>query len=327
MTTERAMILSYPFSSSLKSQRGLTLLEMLVVVFILSAVALMTVSFTGNADDQFRFEETRRRLDQIRGGVVGRPDQTVNGGPVIGGFVADVGRMPNSLKELIENPPGPGALPAWGLDNATGLWSGWRGPYLSVMTEQKSGLKAFRDGWGNIGTPDPPNYGWSVTVDPAAGTLTVVSLGSDGASSGADYAADYPPAGSAPLAGRDDHQVNLKGWSVSVKFFNPGDGTGPLLPATAADLRARFYYPVNGAVTSTDSLAATLSPVADGSSAMVTFQFDPATDRWVPWGVRATGVVTAAGANFPDPDPNQKHPVTLVPRSQLIPVAIDWKLE
>lgn len=320
--------MSYPFSGSLRNQRGLTLLEMMVVVFILSAIALMTVSFTSNADDQFRFEETRRRLDQIRGGVIGRSDQTVNGGPVIGGFAADVGRMPNSLQELIENPPGPGALPAWSFDAATGLWAGWHGPYLPAMTEQKSGLKAFRDGWGNIGTPtDPPNYGWNVTVDAAAGTLTVVSPGSDGASGGADYAADYPPAGSPPLAGRDDHQVNLKGWPVTIKFFNPGDGTGPFLPATAADLRARFYYPVNGAVTSTDSLAATLSPVADGSSATVTFQFDPAADNWVPWGVRALGVVTDAGAVFPDPDPNQKHPVTLVPRIQRIPAAVDWKLE
>lgn len=321
------MILSYPFSSSLKSQRGLTLLEMVVVIFILSAIALMTVSFTGNADDQFRFEETRRRLDQIRGGVVGRPDQTVNGGPVIGGFAADVGRLPNNLKELIENTAAP-PLPVWAFDAATGLWAGWHGPYLPAMAEQKGGLKAFRDGWGNIGTPtDPPDYGWNVTVDAASGSLTVVSPGSDGASGGADYAADYPPAGSAPLASRDDHQVNLKGWSVTVKFFNPGDGTGPLLPATAANLRARFYYPVNGAVASTDSLAATLSPVADGSSAMVTFQFDPAADHWVPWGVRVLGVVTGAGANFPNPDPNQKHPVALVPRAQRISAAIDWKLE
>lgn len=311
------------FSRSGTNQRGLTLLEMLVVVFILSAVALMTVSFTENADGQFRFEDTRSRLERIRLAVAGEPGRTVNGGPAVSGFAADVGRLPGDIRELIE----PGGLPLWGMDAATGLWAGWRGPYLPSVTESGGG-RVFRDGWGNSGSPDIPDYGWVVGVDPAEGTLTVQSRGADGAAGGAGYAADYPPAGS-PLVVRDDHQLNLRGWQVTVSFNNPGDGSGPALPAADVNLRVRLHFPQDGGIVSADSAAVTLTAglVADGSTFSLTFQFDPAVDKWVPWGVRALGVVTAAGGSFPAPDPNRKQIVTLIPRTQLTPAAVAWRLE
>jgi prepilin-type N-terminal cleavage/methylation domain-containing protein len=326
------------FFGNLRNQQGLTLLEMLVVVFLLSAMALLTVSFTGNADDQFRFEETRTRLAQIRTAVAGRPDQPLNGGPAIGGFVADIGRLPADLRELIE----PGTLPAWTFDAGVGLWAGWRGPYVTSLTEQ-GGLKTYRDGWGNGGSSgSPPNYGWSVAVDQTAGTLTVQSLGSDGAAGGADYAADYPDSAAGSLVLRDDHQINLRGWSVTVTFTNPTNG-GSALPSADTTLRLRLYYPEDGRfgwpttwpATETERDTApylsldTILPanaVPEGGSADLTFQFGSA-DKFVPWGMRALGVVTDAGGAFPDPDPNIKSLVTLAPRINLSATAMTWRIE
>lgn len=325
---ERQTISHFFYSNNLlKNQLGFTLLEMLVVVFILSGIALMTVSFTSNADDQFRFDNTRERLNQIRTVVVGRTDQTVNGGPVVGGFVADIGRLPNNLSELVAS----GTLPVWGFATTTGLWAGWRGPYLQTRAEQSSNLPAFRDDWGNIATStaeDTLNYGWRVTVDSPAGTMNVVSLGLDGAVGGTGYSADYPSASSSPLVSRDDHQINLKGWLVTVKFINPAGGDVSL-PATSTSLMVRFFYPQDGVSSSTDSLPATLSPVSNGASAPLTFQFNPSTDQWVPWGLRALGVVTdeATPVPFPTPDPNPKRLITVIPRAQLIIGEVDWRLE
>lgn len=336
MTMAQVMILFYISSNRLKDQHGLTLLEMLVVVFILSAIALMTLSFTNNADDQFRFEDTRTRLEKIRIAAVGEPGRTINGGPAISGFVADMGRLPNNLQEMIEQ----GSLPVWGFDTGVGLWAGWHGPYLSVMTEQQSGLKAYRDGWGNS---SGANYGWKTfAADQNAGTLDVVSFGSDGALGGSVYAADYPPAGF--LIVRDDHQINLKGWPVTVKFQNPGDGTGPALPSVADTVRLRLYYPQDGGfgwpatwpATSLErdnaaylSLVATLSAgvVADGGFLDVPFSFGT-TDKFVPWGIRSLKVVLDADGTVYVPTPNSSKLVALIPRVSIpTGMTMEWRLE
>ncbi len=340
------MTTSYYISlNSLKDQRGLTLLEMLVVVFILSAVALMTLSFTNNADEQFRFEDTRTRLGKIRTAAVGEPERTINGGPAISGFVADIGRLPNDIRELIQPHPtdpniscdGVGALPCWKSDpTVVELWAGWRGPYLSTFTEQ-SGLKAFRDGWGNAG--GVPNYGWSVTVNQAAGTFSVVSLGSDGTSGGTNYAADYPSSGN--LAIQDDHQINIKGWSITVTFRNPVGGAGTDLTLGANTLRLRLYYPQEGNFSypatwpppTPDtqpylslSGPATAVTVLENGSADISFSFGT-TDKFVPWGVHALAVINDLDGTIYVPAPNKTKLVTLVPRTQLASMTMEWRLE
>ena len=47
------------------TESGFTLLELMLVVFILSALALTASAFVDNHDDQFRFEDTRRRVPSI----------------------------------------------------------------------------------------------------------------------------------------------------------------------------------------------------------------------------------------------------------------------
>ncbi len=198
-------------------QQGFTLLELLLVVTILASVAWMAMGLVENKSDQIRFEDTRNRLAAIRRAVVGDTSRTLNGQPVISGYVADMGVLPPNLNALIvedycsTNPAlnagacGAGWVdqPAYGYNATYGLWMGWNGPYLTAA--ELVGYPKLRDGWGyDDGTN---NFGWNVTV---GDDLSVQSLGRDGAPGGTDdYENDYPPAGSNVLVGKN-------GWRVLI---------------------------------------------------------------------------------------------------------------
>ncbi len=182
-------------------QQGMTLLELLVVIALLSVVGFMALSQVGDDLSQVRYEDTRNRLDMIREAITGDPSRTVNGQPEIRGFVADMGRLPLNLKELIEPPEDCDAdgnltdqqdrdlngLPdeceytiydGHCLDDSytnepscTGAGSLWYpdagGIWAGwngpylVATSEDGGSKIFRDGWGNDDGSN--NFGWSVT--------------------------------------------------------------------------------------------------------------------------------------------------------------------
>jgi prepilin-type N-terminal cleavage/methylation domain-containing protein len=331
-------------NSGVSGQAGFTLLELLLVVAILSSLALAATTFVENADDQARFEETRLRLETIRQAVLGDARGSLNGQPAIGGFVADMGRLPETLDELIRQPTDCDPITAgdqpcsWSFDTTSGVWAGWHGPYIHAFAEQGNvcpGEQPYRDGWGNAGCASG-NFGWSVALtddpegieaadDALKDALTVKSKGSDGAVGGSDYAADYPASGY--LAERSDFQFNLKGWSVSVRFVNPAGGAISL-PAADVTLKLRIHYPEHGTVKFLDSLdidAVKLdaNAVADGISVDKTFSFG-ATDRFVPWGVRSVDVVVG-GSEFVDAK-NSPQIVTLHPHIRT-PVTIVWLLE
>lgn len=349
-------------NAEISGQGGFTLLELLLVVAILSSLALAATTFVDNADNQERFEATRERLEQIRFATIGDGGRTANGQAELRGFVADMGRLPGDLKELIEHPldcnrdgtneaDGNGnGLPddcEWRLDAATGLWVGWHGPYLGVLADS-TGVRAYRDGWGNGGAA--PNYGWrfeptdrdaSTPPNDFDNTLQVQSYGSDGSTANADpgpYDEEYPSVGN--LVELYDHQVNVKGWSVTVAFFNPllPSNNTSLLPTVATELCVKLYYPNHGGVVSTPiaSGATTLAKevVNDDKSVSLTFSFS--SDGYVPIGVRSLKVVTASGGVCSNTEfwvgagapPGQYVLVAFVPRAHL-PVRVNqvWRLE
>ncbi|HLF98433.1 MAG TPA: prepilin-type N-terminal cleavage/methylation domain-containing protein [Methylococcaceae bacterium] len=347
-----------PVLTACAAQGGFTLLELLLVVAILSSLALAATTFVDNADDQERFEGTRERLEQIRFATIGDGGRTANGQPELRGFVADMGRLPGDLKELIEHPldcnrdgtdeaDGNGnGLPddcEWRLDAVTGLWVGWHGPYLGVLADS-SGVRAYRDSWGNGGAA--PNYGWkfeptdrdaSTPPNDFDNTLQVQSYGSDGSTANADpgpYDEEYPSVGK--LVELYDHQVNVKGWSITVSFFNPSPPEGATtaqIPTSPIPLYLRLCYPTDGAITAASPRAdATLNPVNDGDTTTVTFTFPPGTDAYVPIGVRSLRVFDnvssdcAIATNYGAA--NQRLLVALVPRAHL-PVSVNqaWRLE
>ncbi len=268
--------------------RGLTLIELLVVVFILAAIAATAVNFVDNADLQARHDDTRTRLALVRAAVVGRPDRTVNGEPELSGFVADVGRLPASIGELLQAPAGA---------------PGWRGPYLQTLPDS-GGALAFRDGWGND---------WRFERAPSGDSLLVQSLGSDGAAGGAEYAADYPAAGN--LVDPDDYTVDLARLSFSVVF------TGAPNASATVRLRADFPDPATGAATSARSAnAETVTVPESGRSDPVAFTF--AAMR-APIGVRDVVVVEDASDAPLGGSPAAK--VAFPARAQLV-VRLAWRV-
>ncbi len=310
-----------------RSRGGLTLLEMLLVLFILSAIAYSTVSLTDRLDLQSRFDDTAVRLKNIRRAVVGDPNREANNSPIVSGFVADLGRLPNNLQELVEQ----GSMPSWQLDATSNQWFGWRGPYLDTIREMQSGLKAFRDGWGNIDpipVNDALNFGWNVIVESSPGELVVQSYGSDGlagAAPGDVYAADYPPLAD-PFVKQDNHQIDIQSWSVTISFHNPSGGASRL-PNQNTDLRVRLYYPQNGSILSVDSNSKRLRrrTVRNSRTRDLDFVF-PATPQLIPWGVRSLVVIDDSDSVYV-PSSNVPRNATFVPRAQLPTLGFTWNLE
>lgn len=247
--------------------RGFTLLEMLLVIFLMALVASTGLLLTEGVETQAKYDDTKRRLEMIRIAIVGDPTRTVNGGPEISGFVADMGRLPLCLAELLEL--GDEVLPAtsprtfaspcddtvtiseWTLNADTGIGLGWRGPYLQVLPESSGNLR-FRDGYSNEGVSaaaDALNSGWSWRLykadetEPAnVGEAAILRLQSNGFDGSQPYPAgdmdDALPANRpAPLVVSNDWRVQLPA-AVSVTFVNQ---SGSKFPAADTNLLLRIY--------------------------------------------------------------------------------------
>jgi prepilin-type N-terminal cleavage/methylation domain-containing protein len=133
--------------------RGMTLIELVVVLTILGLLTTVAVTATDVLLGQGRYDTTVRMLNQIQSAVQGPPNaQQPDGMLLVAGFVADVGRLPNvagtdGLAELYANPAGLASFavrPAPS-DPEVLVPCGWRGPYVQLAV----GTQEIRDGWGN----------------------------------------------------------------------------------------------------------------------------------------------------------------------------------
>lgn len=239
---------------------GFTLVELLLILFILGSLALLTTAIVDGVDEQARYDDTKQRLGLIKRATVGDPTRTVNGEPEISGFVADMGRLPACLRELLDGKcadadPDPAG---WVLDAQSGIWAGWRGPYLETLPG-RDGL-SFPDGWRTAG--DAPNYGWifgqhaeadGTACATAAASAAVVpdkiivqSCGSDfkvGETAGDEYSVDYP---AGELLGLNDWKNNLAGWDLIDVIFS--NATGAVKTIALNSLRLKLNYREDGQV-------------------------------------------------------------------------------
>ena len=87
--------------------RGFTLLEMVLVVFILGILATIPLTFIENENGQRRYEQSRQTMSSIREAIV--KERTYRGQPLISGFVADNGRLPR-VNDTSDDPD-PSLLP------------------------------------------------------------------------------------------------------------------------------------------------------------------------------------------------------------------------
>lgn len=203
-----------PISPS--KQKAFTLVELLTVMVVLVALATITVKSTAQFSFDSRYQITEDRYNKIKTAILGNPNQTINGHPSVSGFVADMGRLPHCLRELIDGKcVDTDTPPTASQKNAdTKLWYGWRGSYIET-NNNPSITNALADGWGNVAqcfnTTTPlndyliqtscqnagytwifGNYGWY--FDKSSNQLTIKSYGKDGLPNGTnEYDRDYPP--------------------------------------------------------------------------------------------------------------------------------------
>jgi prepilin-type N-terminal cleavage/methylation domain-containing protein len=116
-----------------RQDRGVTLLELLVVLMILSIVLTAAVKTWDVTLERGRAQTTASKLTQLVNVIVGDPDYIVSGQRADFGFVGDMGRVPDSLSELVKAPAGS---------------TTWRGPYIhSTFNQSENGYRM--DGWGD----------------------------------------------------------------------------------------------------------------------------------------------------------------------------------
>ncbi len=123
--------------NTLLSNRGLTLLELMIILMVLSLILTAAVRTWDVTLERARYESTRHRLDGLVSAIVGDVDHTVNGQRVDFGFVGDMGRIPTGLEELAAD--GSGLHP----DS-----SNWQGPYMRATFDESPTMYRY-DGWGD----------------------------------------------------------------------------------------------------------------------------------------------------------------------------------
>jgi prepilin-type N-terminal cleavage/methylation domain-containing protein len=128
--------------------RGLTLIELVVVIAILAILAGAVIPLLQGVAAHGRLTAVKASLSYTREAIVGKTDSP--------GFEADIGRYPNSIAELLAStPPLLSSSPvvyAQTFNRDTNL--GWRGPYLIAQGGvYPTGSATFTNLFGNNGDP------------------------------------------------------------------------------------------------------------------------------------------------------------------------------
>ncbi|WP_198244184.1 type II secretion system protein [methane-oxidizing endosymbiont of Gigantopelta aegis] len=243
---------------SVNQSDGFTLLEMVLVLFLMGLVASAGLMLTENVEDQEKYDETKRRMAMMRQAIIGNPARTINGHPDISGFVADMGRLPGCVKELLQDEDCDGnTISGWLQDASTGVWSGWRGPYIHVIPES-NGKRYFRDGYGNSDASDALNSGWDYQVSGAVEVM-LTSKGADGVSSADDITDDQ-------LITANDWRIN----TIQIRFVN---NSSTALPASAQTVELRVVWSDKDFYKTSSSYNMTAGVIPAGSSVIVPFSF------------------------------------------------------
>jgi prepilin-type N-terminal cleavage/methylation domain-containing protein len=160
---------------NIHSQKGFTILELIVVVSVLGLITTLTTDYMVNDANQKRFNETQKRIQQIQYALIGDSSRTLNNQPAFSGYLSDTGIMPQYLRDLLSNGycTDSQSLDKKACQNSNAEWrevKNWKGPYLQSTTfnevfDNENNLIAkipvFRDGWGNREVEnDHLNFGW-----------------------------------------------------------------------------------------------------------------------------------------------------------------------
>lgn len=224
------------------NRRGLTLIELVVVLTILAVLSVTVLSATSGLADDARFDASRRTLEGLRGAVLGSSPSDRGGVDGFRGFVADMGRLPRvgtdlEPRELLVAPAAPRFGPATPEgDGDLVLSCGWRGPYLRLPI----GAGEIRDGWGR---PFRLLDEDGLEVDAQGDSIgSIVCLGSDDLAGGSGYAIDLADC---VFRGEGDDRAHgslvahvlapATTDAVLVRVYGPSDGRAVTLGQEAWD--------------------------------------------------------------------------------------------
>lgn len=236
-------------------KRGLTLLELVVVLAILAAIAAAASIATDRILARRRVEVTQQTISAFQRSVLGSfgGAETITSvsqpqaGSALEGFVADLGRVPVAtgtdpelqLSELWSNPNG---MEPYGRKSAPGdsevfLNCGWRGPYVDMPI----GATRLTDGWGRAmtvlsidGTGAPKV---ALAGEPIFG---LTSLGSDGLVG--VTTTELPLAEDLTIWLGDQVSSPLHA-DVTVTVYQSDGSGGRGIPAGNGSLMVRLYLP------------------------------------------------------------------------------------
>jgi prepilin-type N-terminal cleavage/methylation domain-containing protein len=121
-----------------QSSQGFTLIELMVVLMVLAITSTILIKSSVGLQDQSRYTQTLDRIAQIKSAIINV--QTVNGVPQVSGFVADMGRPPYNLHELLENQYCPENI----ADYTSTLCTGGVEPFVALTPQ--STMKICQDG-------------------------------------------------------------------------------------------------------------------------------------------------------------------------------------
>ncbi|MGE3852501.1 MAG: prepilin-type N-terminal cleavage/methylation domain-containing protein [Planctomycetota bacterium] len=231
----------------------MTLIELLVVLVILAVLAAMALRATDSVVEQARVDASGRTLDALDAAVLGNAsDRDAGGRRLVSGFLADVGRPPHTVDELLEA----GAIPPFAMQPVPGtpgaqLGVGWRGPYVTAAT-------TLQDGWAR---PIDVELFDSVGDSFDQCVSMFRSVGADGLAGGNSYDADIERELFRTGAGAFDRcRAGLQG-AIDV---NP--------EAFAREVTLRLYGPVDGAINVLREVTVSLPADAEGTA----YSLDPA---------------------------------------------------
>ncbi len=291
-------------------RRHYTLLGLVFLLFLLALVASSAAFLPSRQADDEVDRLNHERLDALKEAICGNLDSdTALLSPVVSGYVADMGRLPLNLNELLVQ----GSQPSWTVDVLStvsgkffspGMAYGWRGPYLQIPV----GSSGFRDGWQNLdssATEDNLNFGWLLPSGSSIstlnlngrGSLILTSRGKDGLVGGSGYDADL----SATITD-NDYNVDISNLYVQFKFdelAKKEDFNGQI---KSKNVRLAFVTAVNAGLTwSTSASSQCMDMVSsfDSNSAVAnTFNVNFSANnsqglkKRAPWGRRYLAVLT-----------------------------------
>lgn len=117
---------------------GFSLLEIIAALAILGIVVAVTLPVTFRRVDVNREKTTILEMMEIHHAMVGDP------GLGTYGFLGDMGKLPETITDLIQQPIGATVFTHTNHTNQVGM--GWRGPYLHGFSSDD----ITRDAWGNL---------------------------------------------------------------------------------------------------------------------------------------------------------------------------------